>query len=53
MTGEGEGKEGTSSPLPLQPFLLPLYLSRNNSIGNACYAGYAYSNLKVSITTKY
>ena len=25
----------------LQPFfLLPLKLSRNNSIGNACYAGY-------------
>ena len=52
--GGGERRNLFSPPPPPSTFfLLPLYLSRNNSIGNACYAGYAYSNLKVSITTKH
>ena len=39
------GKRFLFSPPPPPPpstffFLLPLKLSRNNSIGNACYAGY-------------
>ena len=39
-----EGEKSFFSPLPFPLpfffFLLPLQRSRNNSIGNACYAGY-------------
>ena len=40
--GRGRGEKVSYSPLPLpvQFFLLPLQLSRYNSTGNACYAGY-------------
>ena len=40
--GRGRGEKVSSSPLPLPLpfFLLPIQLSRYNSTGNACYAGY-------------
>ena len=40
--GRGRGEKVSSSPLPLPLpfFLLPLELSRYNSTGKACYAGY-------------
>ena len=43
MTGEGEGNEGTSTF-----FLLPLSVTfANNSIGNACYAGYFFISMSL------
>ena len=43
----------SSLPLPLPIFLLPLQLSRYNSTGNACYAGYPELFFRVSAAFSY
>ena len=39
---EGGGFPPLPSPSPFHFFLLPLQISRYNSTGNACYAGYIF-----------